>query len=65
MRFSVIAAVVLAATLSSVAARADYHYGPVKDGRQCWKISPAGGGVDFGYWGECAKPAAVHRQRHG
>jgi hypothetical protein len=47
--------------LSSVAAKADFHYGPVQSGNQCWtKTTSNGRGNDgFGYWAECPKPAST------
>ncbi len=51
------AAILFATTLSSISARADYHFGPVKNGDQCWKSSPSA--KDFGYWGACPQPASA------
>jgi hypothetical protein len=53
-------AVALAATLS-VVAKADYHYGPLKEGNQCWNKATSNGHTNggFGYWSECPKPASA------
>jgi hypothetical protein len=55
------AAIVLASALSSVAAKADYHYGPVQNGNQCWNKATSNGRTNdaFGYWSECPKPAST------
>jgi hypothetical protein len=62
------AAVALAATLSSVAAKADYYIGPVQNGNQCWHQQMSSGLANggFSYWSECPKPASatVTRRRH-
>jgi hypothetical protein len=60
-RFTAFAAIVLATTLSSVAAKADYHYGPVQNGNQCWTKATSNGRTNdgFGYWAECPKPAST------
>ncbi len=51
------ATVVLAAAFSSVGAKAEYHYGPVQNGNQCWKTSPTS--QSFGYWTACPQPASA------
>jgi hypothetical protein len=57
-RFTAIAAaVVLAAAFSSVGAKADYHYGPVQNGNQCFKASPTS--QSFGSWTACPQPAST------
>jgi hypothetical protein len=55
------AAIVLAIPLSSVAAKADYHYGPVQSGNQCFVRASSNGRTNdgFGYWAECPKPAST------
>jgi hypothetical protein len=67
------AAVTLATTLSAVAAKADFYYGPVQNGNQCWNKHMTNGHSNsgFGYWSECPKPASTaasttttHRARH-
>jgi len=61
-------AIVLAAMLSAAPAKADYHFGPIQNGSQCWKVSS--GSRDFGYWSACPQPASApvarttHRTRH-
>jgi hypothetical protein len=54
------AAIVLATTLSSVAAKADFNYGPIQNGNQCWKPAMSNGHVNsgYGFWSECPKPAS-------
>jgi hypothetical protein len=64
------AAIVLATSLSAVVAKADYHYGPLQQGNQCWIKTTASGHTNggFGYWSECPKPASAtvtpRRVRH-
>jgi hypothetical protein len=60
-RFTAFAAIVVAVTLSSVAAKADYHYGPIQNGNQCWNKATSNGRTNdaFGYWSECPKPAST------
>jgi hypothetical protein len=55
------AAITLATALSSVAAKADFHYGPVQQGNQCWNRQMSNGqsSTGYGYWSECPKPAAA------
>jgi hypothetical protein len=61
-RFTALAAaIVLATSLSSVVAKADYHYGPLQQGNQCWNKTMSNGHTNggFGYWAECPKPASA------
>jgi hypothetical protein len=65
------AAIVLAVTLLSVAAKADFNYGPLQQGNQCWNKAAHNGHTNggFGYWSECPKPASAtvatpRRTRH-
>ena len=51
------AAAAVAAVLTMGPAKADYHFGPVQNGDQCWKVSPSA--KDFGYWSACPKPASA------
>lgn len=55
------AATVVATALSSVAAKADYYYGPLRNGNQCWNKTMTNGHANggFGYWGTCAQPASA------
>jgi hypothetical protein len=68
-----------AALLASAPAVAEYHFGPVQNGNQCWNGSsygtvpgrPAGASNGFGYWSACPKtvsatvaPAPRHVRRH-
>jgi hypothetical protein len=53
------AAAVLAAALSSVAARAEFNYGPVQNGNQCWKSNVTQAHNGFGYWTTCPQPASA------
>ena len=65
-----IAAVAIAALFASAPANAEYHYGPVKNGNQCWKSARDNGNTAFGYWDQCPAPAATtaaavrHHRRH-
>jgi hypothetical protein len=64
-KFTVVAAIALAAAFSSVAAKAEYNYGPVKEGKLCWKTSLGGAaGVNFGYWEACPAPASARVRKH-
>jgi hypothetical protein len=57
------------ALLTSAPAMAEYNYGPMKNGDQCWNGSSygamvvpgrAGGSSNgFGYWAACAAPASA------
>jgi hypothetical protein len=61
-QFTAFAAVIaLATTLSSVAAKAEFHYGPVQQGNQCWNKHMSNGlaNTGWGYWTECPKPASA------
>jgi hypothetical protein len=63
------AAIALATTLSSVAAKADFHFGPERVGNQCWNRQMTNGQANtgYGYWSECPKPAStpvVRKPRH-
>jgi hypothetical protein len=55
------AAITLAAALSPVVAKAEFHYGPVQQGNQCWNRQMSNGQVNtgWGYWSECPKPAST------
>jgi len=76
---SATATTAFAALLASAPAMAEYHYGPLQVGNQCWNGSTYGTTMGrlganangFGYWGECAKtasatvaPAPRHVRRH-
>jgi hypothetical protein len=60
------AAMLIGAALSTTA-KAELNYGPVTNGKQCWKSAkdPMNG---FGYWDSCPTPAAAvvthHVQHH-
>jgi hypothetical protein len=55
------AAIALATVFSSVAAKAEFHYGPVQQGNQCWNRQMTNGQANtgWGYWSECPKPAST------
>jgi hypothetical protein len=62
IRFTALAAAItLAAALSPVAAKADFNYGPIQNGNQCWNKATSNGHTNggFGYWAECPKPAST------
>jgi hypothetical protein len=62
IRFTVFAAAVaLATTFSSIAAKADFNFGPERNGNQCWTRHTTNGWTNsgFGYWAECPKPASA------
>jgi hypothetical protein len=61
-QFSVyaVATLAVAAFLAAAPAKAEYNYGPLKNGSQCWLGSPnqsGSNGSTWGYWGSC--PAAA------
>jgi len=67
------AALALAAMFASAPANAEYMYGPVKNGNQCWNsqaYSSANSGGTWGFWGPCPQAAgtavvvAPRRHRH-
>ena len=57
-----VATVALVGLFATAPARADYNYGPAKNGTQCWKSAPgwtgSNGGM-YGYWEACPAPAAA------
>jgi hypothetical protein len=65
-----LAAVAVAALFASAPAKAEYNYGPTKNGAQCWTTSPnhsGSNGATWGYWGACPATASVAiapRHRH-
>jgi hypothetical protein len=54
---SVAAMAMFGALLSAAPAKADFNFGPIKNGNQCWKYST--NSKEFGYWMACPEPAAV------
>ena len=54
MRHITLAAATLAALAFAGAAFADSHYGPRKNGDQCWHGQ---GSNSLGYWGTCRRTA--------
>jgi hypothetical protein len=64
------AAIALATTFSSVAAKADFNFGPERNGNMCWNRHTSNGWINagYGYWSECPKPASTaatpRRVRH-
>jgi hypothetical protein len=46
-----------AGLLASVPAKAEYNFGPIRNGNQCWKAAPGHGRDGFGAWNAC--PAAA------
>ncbi len=65
------AALLVGATMAGTPALAEYNYGPVKNGNQCYKASRTWGEMSFGYWTACegsaapaAGKAAHHRANH-
>jgi hypothetical protein len=70
IRFTALAAAIACAVaLSSIASKAEYYYGPIQNGNQCWKPQMNNGLANggFGSWSECPKPASAtvtRRPRH-
>jgi hypothetical protein len=61
------AALLVGATMAGTPALAEYNYGPVKNGSQCYKPSRTWGEMNFGYWTACegsAAPAAGKATHH-
>ena len=58
------AAMLLGAGVAVSTAKADMYVGPLVDQAKglCYKTT--GGDLGFGYWTECAKPAAVPAGHH-
>jgi hypothetical protein len=56
------ATLAMTAMLAAAPAKAEYNYGPVKNGSQCWLSSPNHTGINaatWGYWGACPAAASV------
>lgn len=60
-----------AALLASAPAMADYNYGPVQNGGQCFSGSQGHKWGGFGFWGACpqtasapVRPAVRHARHH-
>jgi hypothetical protein len=55
------AAMALATMLSSVVAKAEFYYGPTKNGNQCYIQSGelSNRAYGWGHWEECPKPAST------
>jgi hypothetical protein len=62
------ATIAFGAMLASAPANAEYNYGPIQNGSQCWTAAQAQGRDGFGAWGTCAQkastPAAQPVRRH-
>jgi hypothetical protein len=62
---SVAAMTVFAGHAASVPAKADFNFGPVQNGNQCWNSSPnSNNSKEFGYWAACPQPASVAAPTH-
>ena len=65
------AAMLFGGVLAGTTAKAEYNYGPMKNGTQCYKASKSWGEMGFGAWGACpnaaatAAPAARHHAKKG
>jgi D-alanyl-D-alanine dipeptidase len=59
---SVAAMMVFAALVPTAPAKADFNFGPVQNGNQCWTYTP--NSKEFGYWGACPQPASVAAPTH-
>jgi hypothetical protein len=53
------ATIAFGALLASGPVRAEYNYGPVKNGAQCWQAAQAHGRDGFGSWATCPQAASV------
>jgi len=66
MRKFIISAAALtafAALLGSAPAKADYHFGGIRNGNQCWSGSMTHGRDGFGFWSACPQTASVATTR--
>ena len=48
-----------ASGLSATTAKADMHYGPVRNGDQCWTYSINSLHSEYGYWGQCPSTSST------
>jgi hypothetical protein len=53
------AAMLFGGVLAGTPAKAEYMYGPMKNGTQCFKPSKTWGEMGFGAWGDCPSTAAT------
>jgi hypothetical protein len=53
------AAMLFGGLLAGTPAKAEYNYGPMKNGSQCYKASKTWGEMGYGYWENCPAPAAT------
>ena len=53
------AAMLFGGVLAGTPAKAEYNYGPMKNGTQCYKVSKTWGEMGYGYWENCPSPAAT------
>jgi hypothetical protein len=54
------AALLSGAVMATTSAKAEYNYGPLKNGTQCYKMSANGwNNQGYGYWASCPSPAAT------
>jgi hypothetical protein len=57
---AVVAAMPSGATMAPTSARAEYNFGPMKTGTQCYKMAANGwNNQGFGFWNSCPAPAAA------
>ena len=54
------AAMLSGVVMAATSAKAEYNYGPLKNGTQCYKMSANGwNNQGYGYWASCPGPAAA------
>jgi len=69
-QLTICAAIALVASLASVPAKAEYHYGPNQVNGQCWNKAFGNGNSAYGYWSACPQAASTtaatvrHHRRH-
>jgi hypothetical protein len=62
---SAAAVTVFGALVATVPAKADFNFGPVQNGNQCWNSSPnSNNSKEFGYWAACPQPASIAAPTH-
>ena len=53
------AAILFGGVMAGGPAKAEMHYGPMKNANQCYKASKSWGDMGFGAWGNCPGPAST------
>ena len=60
------AAMLSGAVVAATSAKAEYNYGPMKNGTQCYKMSANGwNNQGFGFWNACPNEATAPAANNG